>query len=254
MLSLTGASTPLKLYGSGALRVRPTPVLRSRAGRSASSREPLHTFHNADDWFLFSIKEITSRLHRCCGFCGEPEFHLVRGLSTGDSQVDNQGINPRLRPQSLTVRAFVHRCPQAVPRLSTGFIPCPVQNVGTLPGRRPQNLQQEIHRRPQAVDKDVTVRVCPHRFPQGSCTSVGCGVSSYPPSGDRACGDLWISVENVGTKPTRSDVDNIPVPALNLALRKASICGLSCDDLGITCGQRGAQAVDNLCRFGIGAG
>jgi hypothetical protein len=95
----------------------------------------------------------------------------VNGLSTGDSHVGNQGTNPGLGPQSSSKRALS----TVVHRLSTGFVPRGVDNVETLPTRRPQNLQQEIHTLPQAVDNRVTLRVCPHRFPQALSTSVGFG-------------------------------------------------------------------------------
>ena len=95
--------------------------------------------------------------------------------------------------------SVVHRCPPAIHRISTGFVPRPVENVGTLPARCPQNLQQEIHTLPQAVDRDVTESVCPHRFPQDLSTSVGSVSESCPPLGIKACERLWIAVENVGT-------------------------------------------------------
>jgi hypothetical protein len=241
MLPLTGASTtPLNSMARAVFLCARPSVPSSRPEGPASRNRLLHTFHNADDCFLFSIKEITSRLHRSCANCGELEFSQARRLSTGDSQVDNQGTNPGPCPQSGSRRDVVHRCPQAIHRLSTGFIPRPVDDVGTRPCRCPQILQQEIHRPPQAGDKDVTHSVCPHRFPQGLSTSVGLSVGRCPPVGDRACGRLWISVEKVGTKRTRPDVDKSVNRALEIRLRRASISGLSCEDLGITCGQPGA--------------
>lgn len=119
----------------------------------------------------------------------------------------NQGTNPGLCPQSAGRPRFVHRCPPVIHRLSTGFVPRPGDNAGTLPGRRPQNLQQEIHSRPQAVGTAVTLCDCPHRFPQASSTSVGYGVRSYPPLGITSCELLWIAVDNVGTIRCRRDVD-----------------------------------------------
>jgi hypothetical protein len=169
----------------------------------------------------------------------------VTGLSTGDSHVGNRGITRGLHPQAAAVGSVVHRRPQAIHRLSTGFIPCAVDYAGTLLARRPQNLQQVIHRRPQAVRSFVTLRVCPHRYPQGWSTSVERGVRRFPPSGDRACGRLWTSVDNVGTKLSRRDVDNWPLRTLDLWQRRASINARLADDLGTTCGQPRVEPVDN---------
>jgi hypothetical protein len=80
--------------------------------------------------------------------------------------------------------------------LSTGVFPGPGDNVGTLPARRPQNLQQAIHTLPQAVDRDVTLSTCPHRFPQDLSTSVGNAVHRCPPLGITPWG--W-PVDNLGT-------------------------------------------------------
>jgi hypothetical protein len=125
--------------------------------------------------------------------------------------VGNQGINLGLRPQSPRHPKVVHRCPPAIHRLSTRFVPRPVDSVGTRPARRPQSLQQEIHTRPQSMDNFVTLRVCPHRFPQDLSTSVGRAPAGCPPLGITSCERLCISVDNVGTKPSRPTVDKDPV-------------------------------------------
>jgi len=75
----------------------------------------------------------------------------------------------------------------------------PGDKAGTLPPRRPQNLQQEIHRRPQAVDKNVTLRTCPHRFPQDLSTSVRNAGARLSTAGDNSWGQM---VDNVGTPPS----------------------------------------------------
>ena len=124
----------------------------------------------------------------------------VSGLSTGGLHVGNQGTNRGPRPQSRTRRPLVHRCAQAFHRLSTGFAPSPVHNVETPPTRRPQNLQQEIHTRPQPVGIFVTVCVCPHRFPQAPSTSV----QKLPPELSTAGDKPWgRAVDNNGT-PSRA--------------------------------------------------
>ena len=128
----------------------------------------------------------------------------VRGLSTGDSHVGNQGTNPGFGSTVVERTGVVHRCPPAIHRLSTGFVPGPGDNAETIRVRRPQNLQQEIHSRPQAVDKDVTPSDCPHRFPQGLSTSVRNGRAGYPPLGINPWGQ---PVDNVGTTPLRPGVD-----------------------------------------------
>ena len=71
--------------------------------------------------FVFFRRD-NSRNHRSCGFCGQLESSQVTGLSTGDSQVDNQGTNPGLRPQSpsgqrlsTVVHTFPTGCPQGLP-------------------------------------------------------------------------------------------------------------------------------------------
>ena len=153
------------------------------------------------------LREISSRLHRSCAFCGELAYPQVTGLSTGDSHVGNQGTNPGLDPQSPTGLTVVHRRPPVIHRISTGFVPRPVYNVGTLPCRCPQSLQQEIHTRPQAVNSEMTLCACPHRFPQGLSTSVGFTATGYPPLGINPGDNLWTRVENVGTKRFRPDVD-----------------------------------------------
>ena len=121
----------------------------------------------------------------------------------------NQGTNPRSGSTVADLTSVVHRCPPVIHRISTGFVPRPVDDVATLPARRPQNLQQAIHTRPQDVDRDVTHRVCPHRFPQELSTSVGSGSEACPPLGINPCERLWTSVDNVGTKPSRPYVDRL---------------------------------------------
>jgi hypothetical protein len=115
------------------------------------------------------------------------------------------GYKPRSASTVVDRAAVVHRCPPAIHRLSTGFVPVPGDNVGTIPARRPQNLQQEIHTPPQAVGKNVTLGTCPHRFPQGLSTSVRRAVISCPPLGITSC---VRAVDNVGTPgfdPVRVD-------------------------------------------------
>jgi hypothetical protein len=117
--------------------------------------------------------------------------------------VGNRGTTRGPRPQSPTRRPLVHRCAQAFHRLSTGFAPNPVHNVETLPTRRPQNLQQEIHRRPQPVGSFVTVCVCPHRFPQAPSTSVQNPGGELSTAGDKPWGR---TVDNNGTPGTAESV------------------------------------------------
>jgi len=74
-----------------------------------------------------------------------------------------------------------------------------------MPVRRPQILQQEIHSRPQAVDKFVTLRDCPHRYPQKLSTSVRSTSKSFPPLGTKSvetCGLVWITLARNGCVPT----------------------------------------------------
>jgi hypothetical protein len=74
-----------------------------------------------------------------------------------------------------------------------------------MPTRRPQILQQEIHSRPQAVDKFVTLRDCPHRYPQKLSTSVRSGRPSFPPLGTKpveTCGLVWKTLARNGAVPT----------------------------------------------------
>ena len=116
-------------------------------------------------------------IHRCFG-CGQP------------------GCKPGFASTVADSRPVVHRCPPAIHRISTGFVPRAGDNAGTLPARRPQNLQQQIHTRPQAVDGEVTVGTCPHRFPQHLSTSVRKIGSACPPLGTNPWGR---TVDNVGT-------------------------------------------------------
>jgi hypothetical protein len=52
-------------------------------------------------------------------------------------------------------------------------------------------------------------------------------------------------VDNVGTKLTRSDVDNFLFCALGSRQWKASMDDPIADDLGITCGQPRVEPVEN---------
>jgi hypothetical protein len=168
--------------------VVPAGPRRSRRGQSTPSTTLMIAF-----WCL---REITRHLHSACAKCGEPPSRLVRALSTGVLHVGNPGTNPGPRPQSPTRTRLSTVCPPAIHRLSTGVFPGPGDNVGTLPARRPQNLQQAIHTPPQAVDRDVTLSTCPHRFPQDLSTSVGKVVRRCPPLGITPWG--W-PVDNLGT-------------------------------------------------------
>lgn len=180
------------------------------ASRSRTVEKPFESRSTLSTTLMIAfcfLREITSRLRRACAYCGKPTSLQVRRLSTGESQVDNQGINPGLCPQGSRRRRVVHRCPPVIHRISTDFVPRPVDSGETQLPRCPQFLQQEIHRRPQAVESFVTLRVCPHRFPQELSTSVGDGATGCPPLGITSCECLWISVDNVGTKRSRSAVD-----------------------------------------------
>src|SRR4051812_35384853 len=77
------------------------------------------------------LREISSRLHRGCAHCGELTLVQVNELSTGDSHVGNQGINPGLRPQSSTGL----RLSTVVHRLSTGYPPGLSPDMWTALGR-----------------------------------------------------------------------------------------------------------------------
>jgi hypothetical protein len=119
------------------------------------------------------------------------------------SRCGQPGYKPRPASTVADPTAVVHRCPPAIHRLSTGFVPCPGDNVGTLPARRPQNLQQEIHTPPQGVGRNVTLGACPHRFPQGLSTSVRSAARACPPLGITSC---VRPVDNVGTTGLSSRV------------------------------------------------
>jgi hypothetical protein len=75
-------------------------------------------------------------------------------------------------------------------------VPRPGDNAETPTARRPQNLQQEIHTPPQAVETDVTLSTYPHLFAQALSTSVVNGRIRCPPLGITSCGR---AVDNVGT-------------------------------------------------------
>ena len=160
----------------------------------------------------------------------------VSGLSTGDSTCGQPGYKPRSASTVVDPTAVVHRCPPAIHRISTGFVPRAVDSVGTLPARRPQNLQQEIHTLPQAVDRDVTLRVCPHRFPQGRSTSVGNG-RGLSTAGDNnlwtSCGLLWITLARNGpvlTLTIRVSLWVAPGSVSRPVVAGLGITGRSCKD------------------------
>jgi hypothetical protein len=117
-------------------------------------------------------------IHRWSG-CGQP------------------GYKPRSASTVAESHPVVHRCPPVVHRISTGFVPRPGDNAETLPTRRPQNLQQEIHTPPQGVGTEVTLGTCPHRFAQGLSTSVVDGGMRCPPLGITSWGR---PVDNLGTR------------------------------------------------------
>jgi hypothetical protein len=117
-------------------------------------------------------------IHRWLG-CGQP------------------GYKPRSASTVAESHPVVHGCPPVVHRISTGFVPRPGDNAETLPTRRPQNLQQEIHTPPQGVGTEVTLRTCPHRFAQGLSTSVVDGGMRCPPLGITSWGR---PVDNLGTR------------------------------------------------------
>src|SRR5690242_9204511 len=143
---------PNDMARTGSVCARPR-CSRCVPSRSTPSPTPVIAF--------CCLREITRHLHRGCAKCGEPPSLLVSGLSTGVLHVGNRGTTGSLRPQSRTVA-----------RMSTGLVPGSGDNAGTSPPRPPQNLQQAIHTHPQTVDEEMTVRTCPHRFPQVLSTSV----------------------------------------------------------------------------------
>src|SRR5512138_684879 len=109
-----GVGPPRTLLRRASLRVAGPAGARRReplAAPSTPSPTPLIAF--------CCLRKISSRLHRGCAKCGELKLVQVNGLSTGDSQVDNQGTNPGLRPQSSTGL----RLSTVVHRLSTGYPP-----------------------------------------------------------------------------------------------------------------------------------
>ena len=108
------------------------PPVPGGFSRGGSGRERLvHTFPNADDWFLDFRQRDISRNHRGCAYCGELTFPQVRRLSTGDSHVGNRGINPGPRPQSRKRR----RVSTVVHRLSTAYPPGLSPALGITLGR-----------------------------------------------------------------------------------------------------------------------
>jgi hypothetical protein len=127
---------------------------------------------------------------RTAVFAGQRVIH--RWLGCGQP-----GCKPGSASTVAESHPVVHRCPPVVHRISTGFVPKPGDNAETLPARRPQNLQQEIHTPPQGVGKKVTVRTCPHRFAQELSTSVVDGEISCPPLGITSWGR---GVDNLGTR------------------------------------------------------
>jgi hypothetical protein len=140
------------------------------------------------------LREITRHLHRGCAKCGEPPSLLVSGLSTGVLHVGNRGYNRESASTVADRSAVVHRCPPAIHRLSTGLVPGSGDNAGTSPPRPPQNLQHAIHTHPQAVDEEMTVRTCPHRFPQRLSTSVRSSPDVCPPLGITPGYDRWTTL------------------------------------------------------------
>jgi hypothetical protein len=115
---------------AGVRSARP-PVLGSLP-RGGSGRERLvHTFPNADDWFLDFRQRDISRNHRGCAHCGELTSSQLSELSTGDSHVGNRGINPGARPQSRMRR----RLSTVVHRLSTAYPPGLSPGLGITLGR-----------------------------------------------------------------------------------------------------------------------
>ena len=193
VLAVEASGADLNSMARGEPERSPDPGAASEpgAGPRAGSSTPSPTLMIA---FCFLRRDNSSSSGLCIvwrtGVCaGQRVIHRC-------SHVGNQGTNPGLRPQSPTRAAVVHRCPPAIHRLSTGFVPRPGDSAGTPPTRRPQNLQQEIHTPPQAVDRDVTLGTCPHRFPQELSTSVRKTRASCPPLGTNPWGR---TVDNVGT-------------------------------------------------------
>jgi hypothetical protein len=195
MLPLIGRLCPDELYGAGPARAPPTPVpevdrecFRAAGGSSTPSptlmigfcslkRDNPSSSSGLCTVWRTAVCAGQRVIHRCSA-CGEP------------------GYKPPLASTVSDAAPVVHRCPPAIHRISTGFVPWLGDNAGTLPTRRPQNLQQVIHTPPQAVDRNVTLSACPHRFPQGLSTSVRNGRASCPPLGTKPWGR---TVDNVGT-------------------------------------------------------
>jgi hypothetical protein len=195
MLPLIGRLCPDELYGARPARVPPAPVLevdrecfRAAGGSSTPSptlmigfcslrRDNPSSSSGLCTVWRTAVCAAQRVIHRCSA-CGEP------------------GYKPPLASTVSDAAPVVHRCPPAIHRISTGFVPWPGDNAGTLPTRRPQNLQQAIHTPPQAVDENVTLSACPHRFPQGLSTSVRNGRVGCPPLGTNPWGR---AVDNVGT-------------------------------------------------------
>src|SRR5262245_49952370 len=107
MLSLRVASScqgvdPHELYCARQARASPAPPLRAPPLRGGGSRRAQSTTSPTPLIAFCCLRKISSRLHRGCAKCGELKLVQVNGLSTGDSHVGSQGINPGLRPQSST--------------------------------------------------------------------------------------------------------------------------------------------------------
>src|SRR4051812_40212752 len=71
----------------------------------------------------------------------------------------------------------------------------PGDNAATLPSRCPQNLQQVAHRLRAPVDKEITLRTRPHRYPQDLSTPGGIDIHGWGQTLWASCGDLWTTVD-----------------------------------------------------------
>ena len=112
-----GSGPPYRTLWRSGRRARARPrCLPDRMPRCRSGRQRPSTRSPTLMIGFCCLREITRRLHRCCGNCGEPASAQVSGLSTGGSAVENRGTNRAARPQAPASATVVHR-------LSTGYPP-----------------------------------------------------------------------------------------------------------------------------------